>query len=184
MAARSGVRAGLAMGLLLLPAQASAAVHVLSAAMSGSAVVPPNASTATGTCQVSVDDVANTIALSGAFTGLGSPATVAALHGPAGAFTTAPTLLAATSLSKGVSGTFSTSATLLPARVAAVVAGQTYCEVDDALFPAGEIRGQVTAPAATPALAPVAIGALGAALAAAGVAFIVGQRRRNARGWS
>jgi hypothetical protein len=136
--------------------------------MTGAQVIPPNASLATGTCTVSVDDVADTVTLNGTFIGLGTDATAAGIHGPAGPTSTAPVLLPATSVTAAVAGSFSGTASVTPLAIGALLADQAYCEVDDSAFPGGEIRGQFPSAAQTPALPPVAVAVLFFGLALAG----------------
>ncbi len=162
--------------LVLFSRLALAAPQFLVANMTGGQETPANASTAMGTCSASVDPATLRVSFSGTFTGLAAQASAASLRGLAGAGTVGPVLLAQTSLAAGVSGTFSGSGTLTSAQVAGMLAGEIYCEMDDAAFPSGEIRGQLTLPSVVPALTPEALAWLGALLGCAGVAL---QRMRT-----
>jgi hypothetical protein len=156
--------------LFLLSRLAFAAPQIVTANMTGGQETPVNASTATGTCSASVDPSTLRVSLSGAFSGLGAQASAASLRGLAARGEVAPVLLAQTALTAGASGTFSGSGTLTSAQVAGMLTGETYCEVDDAAFPSGEIRGQLTIPLGVPALSVESMALLGALLACAGVA--------------
>jgi hypothetical protein len=143
---------------LLASAPVFAATHTLHATMSGAQETPPNSSSATGTCTVTIDDATGSTTLSGLFSALNAAATAAQLHAPAGPGTVAPVILAASMVSAATSGSYSGSATLPPAQVAQVLAGQAYCDVDDPpMFSSGQIRGQLAPPPAVPALPPVGV---------------------------
>ncbi len=166
--------------LLLLSRLAFAAPQFVTGNMTGGQETPVNASAATGTCSASVDPSTLQVSFSGAFSGLGAQASAASLRGLAGRGAMGPVLLAQTTLTAGASGTFSGSGTLTSAQVAGILAGETYCEMDDAAFPSGEIRGQLTIPSVVPALSVESLALLVALLACAGVA----RRRIQARpGW-
>src|SRR5207248_6461027 len=67
--------------LLLGAAQAAANIIVYNVTLSGTESVPANASTATGSATVTVDDIANSVAVVLSFTGLtGGPASAAHIH--------------------------------------------------------------------------------------------------------
>jgi hypothetical protein len=157
---------------------ALAAVHDLSATMSGGQVVPPNAATATGTCSATIDDATGVATVTGSFSGLTSAAIHVSLHGLAGRGSTAPVLIPATTFSMATSGTFSMSATLPTSDIAGVIGGQAYCEADDPAFPQGEIRGQLLSGALAPAFSPSSLALIVAALAVG--ALGMGRRRATA----
>jgi hypothetical protein len=155
---------------------ARAAPETLSATMSGAQETPPNTSVARGTCSATVDPTMLQVSFAGNFSGLVTPATAVTLRGLANAGVTAPALLSASSFTASLSGTFTGSGTLAPEQVAGMTAGETYCEVDDATFPSGEIRGQLTLPVPTPAVPEWGVACLAALLGCAGV----GSRRCRA----
>jgi hypothetical protein len=157
--------------LVLVSGLALAAPQFLVAQMTGGQETPANSSTATGTCSANVDPATLRVSFSGSFTGLAAQASAASLRGLAGAGAVGPVLLSQTSLAAGVSGNFSGSGTLTSAQVAGMLAGDIYCEMDDAAFPSGEIRGQLTLPSVVPTLTPEALAGLGALLGCAGVAL-------------
>ncbi len=166
--------------LLLTSRLAFAAPQSVTANMTGGQETPSNASAATGTCSASVDPSTLRVSFSGTFSGLAAQASAASLRGLAGRGAVGPVLLAQTTVTAGASGTFSGSGTLTSAQVAGMLAGETYCELDDAAFPSGEIRGQLTIPRVAPALSVESLALLGALLACAGVAR---QKIQARSGW-
>jgi hypothetical protein len=169
---RTLICAVIAFSWLAAPGFARAASHTVSGSMSGAQETPPTTTTASGTCMATINDVTDSVTFSGTFAGLHAPATAALLHGAAKPGTTAPVLLSETTLTASTSGSFSGSGTLSPAQVAQMIAGQSYCEIEDASFANGEIRAQLTAPAvSTPGLPGAALSMLAVALACAGVAL-------------
>ena len=146
---------------------AQATIYTFQASLDGPSENPVNASTGVGIANVIIDDVANTIAITAAFSGLVSPSTVAHIHccvappGTAGVAVTPTTL---TGFPAGVtSGAYSNvfDTTLASTYTAAFVtnfaggvlanaeaafingllAGQAYFNIHSSTFPAGEIRG-------------------------------------------
>jgi hypothetical protein len=91
---------------------------------------------------------------------------------------TAPALFSAMTLSASTAGTFTGGGTLTPEQVSGILAGQSYCEVDDAVFPSGEIRGQLTNASAAPA--PALPGAMSLILVLALIGIGVASQRRAA----
>jgi hypothetical protein len=128
----------------LVAAPASATVHTLVATMKGVEEVPPNTSLALGTATVLVDDVANTVTVTGNYSGLASAATLCHLHGSAILGVSASPIVDLT-VSGGTSGTISSGGPVTPAQVQDILNGLTYVNVHNANFPNGEIRGQVLA---------------------------------------
>jgi hypothetical protein len=120
---------------------ASAEVHSLYAVLTGNQEVPPVASSGTGNCWITLDDVTGAVTVSGSFTGLTSTATAAHIHGPAAPGMLGGILVTLTETG-GTSGTISGGGTLSPANVAAMLAGNTYINVHTLNFGGGELRGQ------------------------------------------
>lgn len=149
----------------------------LHADMTGGQVVPVNASAAIGICVATVDTSTLQVTFTGGFTNLTSAATSAAIRGPAAAGENGPVLIASSIVTPTTTGTFLGNGSITPAQMAAVLSDQTYCEVDDAVFPSGEIRGQLP-PAPAPALPLPSVAALFVALALGGVA-LQGSRGRS-----
>lgn len=156
--------------LFLVSGMAVAAPQVISATMTGAQATPSNTSTATGTCSASVDSTTLLATFSGTFTGLAAQATAAYLRGPVGFGAVGPVILPKSNVTAGLSGTFQGSGLVTAGQAAALLAGQTYCEIDDATFPTGEIRGQLTTLAPAPAMAPWGVAGLALLLAWAGIA--------------
>ena len=127
------------------------------ATLKGTNEVPPNASPASGSAFIIYDDVANTLSISGSFSGLVAPLTAGHFHGPAlpGANASVihgfPALPTPGGLPLGsTSGTWSDVWVGLTAtQVGYLTAGKIYVNLHSQAFPGGEIRGQVV-PDATP----------------------------------
>ena len=125
-----------AFGMLPMLAQAADATATLSAASE----VPPNASTATGTLEASVNKDSNLLTWTVTYSGLTGPATGGHFHGPAMAGSNAGVVLPFSgSLASPIKG----SATLTAAQMADLMAGRWYANLHTAANPGGEIRGQV-----------------------------------------
>ena len=160
----------LALSTLLLGASAipaSAGIISYTVTLSGTQSVPANASTATGSAIVTVDDVANTVFVSLTFSGLtGGNATAAHIHCCSAITATAPVVLPFTGFVPGTSGTYTNTFTgVSAANIAGIKAFQAYINIHDATFPAGEIRGNITPEPAT--LSLLGLGLLAVAGAAA-----------------
>jgi hypothetical protein len=149
---------------------ALASLQTLTATLTGGHEVPSNGSPATGTCTVSVNPATFTVSFSGTFSGLSASATSATLRGLAAPSQTGPAMLSAATLTASASGTFAGSGQLTPEQVSGMLMGQSYCEVADAVFPSGEIRGQLTSGTSAPALPTGGLTLLGLALMAMGLA--------------
>jgi hypothetical protein len=157
----------LAAALLAVSQISQAATITYVTTLTGANEVPPNASTATGTAQVVLDTVAQTLAVNVSFSGLtGGAADAAHIHAgaPAGVntFVAVPFIGFPTATSGTYSNTFDltqastyigsyitanggTVASAEATLIAALAAGQTYTDIHDASVPAGEIRGQLAA---------------------------------------
>jgi hypothetical protein len=134
---------GLAAAVCLLAAGAAQAATVnFSAALKGSAEVPPNTAPGTGRVTATLDTTTKAFTYNATYSGLTGPATAAHFHGPAGPDTNAPPVVpvanAGTSPIKG-------TATLTDAQIADLTAGKWYFNVHTAAHPPGEIRGQLMA---------------------------------------
>ena len=110
-------------------------------ALKSASEVPPNASSGSGTVDVTYDTQSKKLSWKVAYTGLTGPATAAHFHGPAepgkNAGVMIPIQNIATSPAEG-------SATLTDAQAADLTAGRLSVNVHTAANPGGEIRGQVT----------------------------------------
>ena len=123
---------------------ALAAIHHLHSSMSQAQEVPPTGAAATGSCDVTVDDVSLFVSATCTYSGLTGPATAGHIHasapmgvGPVGV------ILPFTSLTAATSGTASGTLTLNAAQVAAILGGMAYTNIHTALNGGGEIRGQI-----------------------------------------
>jgi hypothetical protein len=183
---------------LLSPARSQAQVFI--ADLNGATESPSNASPGIGHAKVTINDIANTMHVEVTFSGLLGTTTASHIHAPtaapfagnAGVATTTPTFagfpLGVTSgsydsvldmtLASSYNPAFVTAHGGTPASAeadlfAAIRAGQSYLNVHTTSFPAGEIRGFLTA-----APEPGTLNLLGAF--GVGGALVVLRRRRRA----
>ena len=123
---------------LVIALPASGAVLNFAATLDGLQEVPPNASPATGTSTIVLDDVANTITVDLHFSGLLAAQTAAHIHGPAPPGVNAGVLIGFPI------GQFDDQVFAITETIEGhIKAGLTYVNVHTSLFPGGEIRGQV-----------------------------------------
>jgi hypothetical protein len=151
--------------LCALATQASAAILIYDAALSGPAESPPNASPGTGFAEVTLDTIANTMRVEVTFSGLIAPTTASHIHcctalpgtGTAGVATTVPTFtgfpLSVTSgtydhtfdmsLASSYNPAFITTTPLAAFGVlqTGLNAGDAYLNIHTTTSPSGEIRG-------------------------------------------
>jgi hypothetical protein len=111
------------------------------ATLSGTAEVPPNGSTGTGTLEASLTKDTSVLRWKISYSGLTGPASAAHFHGPAMAGANAGVVLPFNSAASPIEG----QATLTAAQVADLMAGKWYANVHTAENKGGEIRGQVMA---------------------------------------
>jgi hypothetical protein len=179
-------------------ALASATITVYHADLTGPAEAPPNASPGTGTANVTIDDVADTMRVQVSFAGLVGQTTASHIHcctgtpgiGTANVATTLPTFpnfplgvtsgtfdqtfdmtLAGSYNPAFVSGNGGTEASAFQALIAGINAGQAYLNIHSSVNPGGEIRGFL---AAVPEPETYAFLALGL-----GLLGVVARRRSN-----
>lgn len=135
--------AGIAFAATGLVSQAPATVHTFQVTLNTVEETPtPTGSAGLGTATVTLDDVANTVSVSGSYTGLSSDATLAHVHGSAPLGVAAGVVVGLT-VSGGTSGTISSGGSVTPAQVADMLAGLTYLNVHTVNNGSGEIRGQI-----------------------------------------
>jgi hypothetical protein len=130
-----------ALSAALLGASAGVADTVaMKAELKAANEVPPNASTGSGTADVTYDTASKRVSWKVTYSGLTGGPTAAHFHGPAepgkNAGVAVPISNIATSPSEG-------SATLSDAQAADLLAGRYYINIHTAANPGGEIRGQV-----------------------------------------
>lgn len=140
--------------------------------LNGASEVPPNGSGGTGTAAVTLDDVTGMVSVTGFYSGLGSNANAAHIHGPAPAGMNGPIIIGLTQTG-GTSGTFSGGGPLTAGQVTNMINGLTYLNVHTNSLPGGEIRGQIVA--SVPAMSKGWIAGL--VVSALGIGAIVLGRR-------
>jgi hypothetical protein len=139
------IRGGLA--LLLLPSRSEAAVTNYSAVLDAKQETPPTGSPATGTAVLQYDDA--TKALTGtviASFGGADTVTAAYVQGPGGCGVAGGMI---GSIGTPSGAVFTVNLTLTDAQAGALVAGNTYVNIQTIAFADGEIRGQIYPNAST-----------------------------------
>ncbi len=124
---------------------ASAVIHVFTFPLTVGEEVPApvGGAAGTGTATVTLDDVLNTVSVTGSYSGMTSAVNASHIHGPGAIGVIAPAIvtLANTGLTAGTISV--TNAPMTPANVAAMIAGNTYINVHTVTNSPGELRGQV-----------------------------------------
>jgi len=180
---------------LLAAVPSHAAIIVKTATLTGAQETPPNASTATGSALVTVDTMTNMLTVNETFSGLiGGPAAAAHIHccAPAGVaamvaipfpfppfpaatggqFIDSFDLTQATTYTAGfITASGGTAAAAEATFIAAFSSGTTYVNIHNAIFPGGEIRGQLVPEPATASYFVAGI-----------VGLLIARRRRGWRG--
>lgn len=159
---------------LALVGPARADTRIFAFPLSAGQEVPPSGTGGSGQATVFLDDVTGAVSVTGTYTGLSSVAIAAHIHGPAPAGVNAGVIVGLT-ISGGTSGTLSGGGTLSAANVSDMIAGLTYVNLHTSSFGGGEIRGQIVAASAVPALPPTWVAGL-AALALIGGAYLLSRR--------
>ncbi len=112
--------------------------------LSGAQEVPPTASIGSGVGTVSLSSDETTLFVDLSFTGLGSNATAAHIHGPAPAGANAGVVFGLTGVPSATSGSIPTqSFAITPTQVAHFKQGLFYFNIHTSNLPDGEIRGQI-----------------------------------------
>jgi len=136
-------------GLIALAAiggsPAEASVIVYNVTLTGTQSVPSNASTATGFATVTVDDLANSVSVDLSFTGLvGGNASAAHIHCCVLTNANGPVVIPFGGFPAATSGTYSNVFTnVTVANIQGIEAGLAYINIHNAVFPGGEIRGNI-----------------------------------------
>ena len=130
---------GLASALLLAGPAAQAEMMTFTAVLNGSSEVPSTGSAATGSAEVLVDTDAKKVTWPVKSDTLSGDPTAAHIHGPASASQKAPPVIdMSTAIMQG-------SADITESQISDLKAGKYYVNVHTAMFPDGEIRGQLVA---------------------------------------
>lgn len=124
------------------PAGASAVTINLFASLSGAQKVPSNPSPGSGTATVTFDDVTNMLDWNVTFSDLSGAATAAHFHGPAPAGANAGVQVDIGAIS-GLNSPMVGSTAITAGQAADLLAGLWYINIHTAMYPGGEIRGQV-----------------------------------------
>jgi hypothetical protein len=143
---------GAALIALGLPAHAN--LLTFDATLTGAGENPANASPAVGSLVATLDDVTDLFTIDETFSGLTAPAAAAHIHCCAGPGVNAPVVLnfvGAGFPTGSTAGTFNHTFDLTTALagisvssfLTALEAGTTYANIHDAVYPGGEIRGQL-----------------------------------------
>lgn len=129
--------------LILAAAMSAASQQRFSAALNGAQEVPSNGSGGRGTCSILLNAAETQITVNCTFSGLGSNASAAHIHGNGAVGVSAPILfnLGAPAGTSGTIGPIDIDVT--PAQVADMRAHLWYVNIHSGGFPNGEIRGQI-----------------------------------------
>lgn len=119
----------------------------LSGNASGSQVVPPVTTNGTATLSGSYNPDNNMLNYTINWSNLSGPATMMHFHGPAATGVSAGAIVGLNITANGVSGTASGNLILSDTTENHLLTGKIYYNIHTALYPDGEIRGQVTATA-------------------------------------
>ncbi len=128
---------------LLTPSVINAST-IFVANLNGASEVPANASPGFGFGTVVLNDAQDQITVDESWSGLTGTATASHIHGPALPGTNAPVLFPFSGVPATTSGTIPEQTfAITPTQVAQLQAGMFYMNVHTAIFPGGEIRGQL-----------------------------------------
>ncbi len=129
---------------MLLSAVPMHASVILTATLTGSQEVPPNTSQGTGFGTVVLNDAMTMITANEFWSGLTGPATVSHIHLPGALGVVAPVVFPFSGVPASAAGSIpQQSFAITAAQVTQLEAGLAYMNVHTALFPGGEIRGQL-----------------------------------------
>jgi len=136
-----------ALCLSLVAPSAQASVITYHVTLDGSQSVPANATSAFGSATVTVDDFADSVSVVLSFTGLtGGNASAAHIHCCVATNANGPVVIPFTGFPSTTSGTYSNTFTGVSAlNIAGIENGLAYINIHDAVFPGGEIRGDILA---------------------------------------
>jgi hypothetical protein len=120
-------------------------MYTLSGSATGAQENPPVTTSGTATLSGSYNRDNNVFNYTVNWTGLTGPLTAAHFHGPAAVGVNAPPMFDISITSNGTSGTASGTVTLADTTETHLLNGRIYYNLHTALYPAGEIRAQVSA---------------------------------------
>jgi len=148
--------------LLFTASNASATIVVYNITLDGLQSVPANGSPATGTATVTVDDIANSVQVDMSWSGLiGGNASAAHIHCCVATNANGPVVIPFTAFPAATSGVYSNIFTgVSAANIAGIENGLAYINIHNAVFPGGEIRGNILTPE------PATFGLIGAGILA------------------
>jgi hypothetical protein len=146
-----------ALCLSLVPPSAQADVITYNVMLDGSQSVPANVTGAFGSATVTVDDILDSVSVVLSFTGLiGGSASAAHIHCCVDTDANGPVVIPFTGFPTATSGTYSNTFTgVSVANIAGIENGLAYINIHNAVFPGGEIRGDILA---TPTPEPASFG--------------------------
>lgn len=153
--------------LLVSASTASAATETYTTVFTAAQEVPSNASAGMGTATATLDTVTNDVTVNGTFSGLGSNATMAHIHGPGAPGVNAAIQVTLT-VPNATSGAVTGNGTLTAAQVNQLRTGLLYINIHTVNFGGGEIRGQLGVPSAPRGVA----GGTGGKSSQASVSFV------------
>jgi len=132
------------LAILLLTGVAVSAQQVFYSSLSGAQEVPANASTAKGTCKITLNAAETQVSVSCTYSGLSSNLTAGHTHGAAAIGVNAGVLLNYAPPTGNTSGSFNAGPFNVTAQnVADMRAHRHYTNLHTTNFPGGEIRGQI-----------------------------------------
>jgi CHRD domain len=105
--------------------------------------LPPTNSKGTGSVTATYDTNSKVLSWKGTHSGLTGPATSAHFHGPAPAGQSAGVAIWISTKGTPLPASFEGQSTLTDAQVADMMQGRWYINIHTALYPGGEIRGQL-----------------------------------------
>src|SRR5438309_479429 len=126
--------------LVMLWLSSAEATMLFEATLTGSNVVPPNASGGTGFESVRLNDTLDQITVDLTFFGLTSSATAAHIHGPAPAGVNGPVVFTVVGVPATASGSVPEQTfPVTPAQIVELESGLLYADIHTSIFPGGEI---------------------------------------------
>ena len=145
---RRALLALMPLALAGMPEAALAKSMSLNVPLTGAQQVPPVQTSGKGTAHLTYNTSSHEVTWNITYSDMSSPVTMAHFHGPAMEGKNGPVEIWLTKKGKPVSSPIKGSAKLKPEEAKQLMAGELYINVHTKDHPAGEIRGQVTAPKA------------------------------------